>query len=298
VPVGAFVNVHARHHFAKGLLETTEVDPGREYFFQLAPFKRNQTTLGLTVNPAGVVGLDVEAMRDSIHIEDTGGFFSHRVDTLSSRLDYQFGANSRAFLRYEYDHVPAPEERPVVESRTSTVSVGVTGDLAPLLKGDVAVGFSSLSAPQAGAGGTRFRGSTLTASLRKEFSPAASVSLYGRRDTYPSGFEENAFYIATGAGLETDLGLPFSLVFHGAGGWQRNDYRVPAVGQSTPRQDELWSWSVGAGRGLTRWSFLRADYRYDRRNSNLPAFRTDGHLFMVQLGIGFLGAAPTGAVPR
>jgi hypothetical protein len=298
VPVGAFVSVRGSHHFAKGLLETTEVDPGREYFFQLVPFRRNQTTVGLQVNPAGILGLEVEALRDSIHIQETGGFFSHRIDTVSSRLKYQFGASARAFLRYEYDHVPAPVERPVVESHSSTVSVGVNGDLAPLLKGDVAVGFTSLSAPRAGAGGTRFRGTTLSGSLRKELTPAASVTLLGRRDTYPSGFEQNAFYIATGAGLETDLGLPFSLTFHGAGGWQRNDYRVPSAGMSTPRQDELWSWSVGAGRGLTRWSFLRADYRYDRRNSNLPAFQTDGHLFMVQLGLGFLGATPTGTVPN
>ena len=298
VPIGALVNLHGSHHFAKGLLETTEVDPGREYFFRLAPFRRNQTQVGVTVNPAGLLSLDVDAMRDSIHLEDTGGFFSHRVDTVSSRLKYQFGAAARAFLNYEYDHVPAPDERPVVESRSSTVSVGVTGDLAPLLKGDVAVGFTSLSAPRAGEGGTRFRGSTLSASLRKEFSPSASVSVLGRRGTYPSGFEQNAFYIVTGAGVETDLGLPFSLVFHGAGGWQRNDYRVPAAGLAVPRQDELWSWSVGAGRALTRWSFLRVDYRYDRRDSNLPAFQTDGHLFMVQLGIGMLGATPTGAVPR
>jgi hypothetical protein len=292
------VNVHGSHHFAKGLLETTEVDPGREYFFRLSPFKRNQTQLGVTVNPAGLVGLDLEAIRDSIRIEDAGGFFSHRIDTVSSRLNYQLGADTRAFLRYEYYQVPAPDERPVVESHASTVSVGVRGELTPLLKGEVAAGYTSLRAPRAGAGGTRFRGSTLSGSLRKEFSPGASVTLLGRRDTYPSGFEDNAFYIATGAGLETDLGLPFSVVFHGAGGWQRNDYRVLAAGLSEPRKDELWSWTVGAGRALTRWSFLRADYRYDRRNSNLPALQTDGHLLMVQLGIGYLGATPTGAVPR
>ena len=298
VPVGAFVNVRAGYHFAKGLLETTEVDPGREYFFELVPFTRNQAQLGVTVNPGGLVDLDVNAMRDDIDIEETGGFFSHRIETISSRLNYHFGVSSRAFLHYEYDRVPPPEERPVVESRASTLSAGVTGELLPLLQADVAVGFTSLSAPQAGTGGTQFRGTTLTGTLRKEFSPAASVSLLGRRDTYPSGFEENAFYIVTGAGVETDIGLPFSVVFHGAAGWQRNDYRVPATGLSEPRKDKLWAWSVGAGRGLTRWSFVRVDYRYDRRESNLPAYQTDGHLFMLQLGIGYLGSSPTGSVPR
>ena len=98
--------------------------------------------------------------------------------------------------------------------------------------------------------------------------------------------------------MEADLGLPFSVVFHGAASRQRNDYRVPAAGLSEPRKDKLWAWSVGAGRGLTRWSFVRVDYRYDRRESNLPAYQTDGHLFMLQLGIGYLGSSPTGSVPR
>jgi hypothetical protein len=194
--------------------------------------------------------------------------------------------------------VPPPEDRPIAESTSSTLAVGVAGELMPLLQADVAVGFTSLSAPQAAEGGSQFRGTTLSASLRKEFSPSTSVTLLGRRDTFPSGFEDNAFYIATGAGIETDVGLPFSVVFHGAAGWQRNDYRLPATGLDEPRRDRLWSWSVGAGRGLTRWSFLRVDYRYDRRDSNLPAYETDGHLFMFQLGIGYLGSNPTGMVPR
>src|SRR5437870_8990409 len=34
----------------------------------------------------------------------------------------------------------------------------------------------------------------------------------------------------------------------------------------------LFRSSAGVGRSLTRWSFLRGDYRQDRRDSNLPAF--------------------------
>jgi len=298
VPFAAFVTLRGGFHFAKGLLETTEVDPGREYFFALTPFRRYQTQVGVTLNPGGLLGFDVDAIRDSTHIDETRGFFSHRVDTLSSRLNYQFGATSRAYLGYEFDRVPPAEERPLVESRASTVSLGVRGELVPLLTTDVAVGFRSLSAPQAGPGGTRFRGTILSASIRKEFTPAASLTVIGQRSTYTSGFEENAFYIATSAGLQGDLGLPLSVVFHGALSWQRNDYRTVATGLSVPRRDELWGWSVGAGRTLTRWSFLRADYRDDRRHSNLAAFETDGHFFMVQLGIGYLSASPAGAVPR
>jgi hypothetical protein len=298
MPVGAFVALRGAYHFAHGLLETTEVDPGREYFFQLAPFVRHQIRLGATANPGGLLNLDVDAMRDSVEVDDTSGFFDHRTDTIGGRLNYQFGEATRAFVGYDFSRVPPSDERPVVESHANTVSVGVAGDLTPLLTADVSVGFTSLSAPRAGEGGTGFRGTTLAASLRNEFSPSASVTLLASRGTYPSGFESNAFYVAGGAGVATDLGLPLSLVFHGALGGQVNSYRVPATGLDVPRRDEIWEWSVGLGRALSRWAFLRADYRRERRNSNLPAFQTHAHLLMVQLGIGFVGSTPTGTPRR
>jgi hypothetical protein len=298
LPIGAFVILRGSYHYANGLLETTEVDPGREYFFRLAPFVRHQTRLGATANPGGLLNVDVEATRDSVQIDETGGFFDHRTETIEAKLNYQFGATSRAFLGYEFSRIPPSDERPIVESHANTVVVGVTGDLTPLLTADVTFGFSRLSAPRAGEGGTGFNGATLAASLRKEFSPSASVTLLGSRSTYPSGFENNAFYVASGAGVATDLGLPLSFVFHAAVSGQVNSYRVAAAGFDFPRRDEIWAWSVGLGRALTRWAFLRADYRRERRNSNLPAFQTHGHLFMVQLGIGFLGSTPTGAATR
>jgi hypothetical protein len=298
VPIGTFVILRGSYHYANGLLETTEVDAGREYFFQLAPFVRHQTRVGATANPGGLLNVDVDAMRDSVQVDDTSGFFDHRTETIGGKLNYQLGAASRAYVSYEFSRVPPSDERPIVESDANTVAVGVAGELTPLLTADVTLGFTSLSAPLAGEGGTSYRGSTLAASLRREFSPSASVTLLGSRGTYPSGFENNAFYLASGAGVETDLGLPLSLVFHAALGGQVNSYRVPAAGLDVPRRDEIWAWSVGLGRALSRWAFLRADYRRERRNSNLPAFQTRAHLFMVQLGIGFLGSNPTGLARR
>jgi hypothetical protein len=233
-----------------------------------------------------------------VRLSDNAGFFDHRADVVSSSLIYEVGPELRAFLRYAWDHVPPSAQRPIIESRASTVSLEVIGELLPLVRGNLMVGYRHLSAPRGGRGGTGFDGTVVTASLRKEFTPSASLALVGRRDTYPSGFEENAFYVATSAGLEADLGLPLSLVFHGTVGWQRNAYRVPAAGLSVPRRDDLIGWSAGVGRSLTRWSFLRGDYRQDRRDSNLLAFDTNGHVFIVQLGLGYLGPALVGGAPR
>jgi hypothetical protein len=298
VPLGGAIALRASHHYAQGVLETTEVDPGREYFFQLAPFTRNQTMVGAALSGGGRISLDLDATRDDVKIEDEGGFFDHRLNAASASVNYETGALSRAYLRYTWSHVPTPVERPLAESTASTVALGLAGDILPLVKGEVEVGYRSLSAPRAGEGGTRFQGMTLAANVRKEFTPSAVVSLLGIRATYPSDFETNAFYVATGFGAETDLGLPLSLAFHGAAGWQRNGYQVVAIGLDVPREDEIVGWSAGIGRALNRWSFLRADYRRDHRTSNVPGFDTDGHSFVIQLGLGYLGNAAAGVSPR
>ena len=43
---------------------------------------------------------------------------------------------------------------------------------------------------------------------------------------------------------------------------------------------------AGLARSLSSWSFLRADYYRDRRDSNVSALSTGTHSFVVQLGLG------------
>jgi hypothetical protein len=58
-----------------------------------------------------------------------------------------------------------------------------------------------------------------------------------------------------------------------------------------PRRDRIFGWSAGLGRSITRWSFLRVDYRRDRRDSNLRSLESTADGFVAQLGLGWLGGA-------
>jgi hypothetical protein len=62
-----------------------------------------------------------------------------------------------------------------------------------------------------------------------------------------------------------------------------------ASGLTEPRHDDIFGWSLGLGRPFTRWSYLRADYRHERRRSNLDAFQVTTHALVLQVGIGYLG---------
>ena len=75
----------------------------------------------------------------------------------------------------------------------------------------------------------------------------------------------------------------------GSVGWLRNDYPNDASPIGVPRRDDILGFTVGLGREIGWRAWVRADYRRERRNSNLPGFdvTTDG--FVVQLGVGLFG---------
>ena len=51
-------------------------------------------------------------------------------------------------------------------------------------------------------------------------------------------------------------------------------------------------WTLGLGRPVTRHAFVRADYRRERRDSNIDAFDSHSNALTVQLGVGLFAAQP------
>ena len=85
------------------------------------------------------------------------------------------------------------------------------------------------------------------------------------------------------------MGVPLELWARGSIGYLWNRYPTvdPAIGE--PRRDDIWGWTLGIGRQIGVKAWIRADYRREKRDSNLPGFdvTTDG--FLIQVGIGRLG---------
>ncbi|HEV7500470.1 MAG TPA: outer membrane beta-barrel protein, partial [Vicinamibacteria bacterium] len=294
LPIGPSLVLRGTYHFAHGLLETTEIDPGREYFFNLAPFTRHDAIVRAAFDPGGPLTLSVIGSRDHLHVEGPG-FFDHDLESLQAEARYELRENMNALLTFGLDRVPRPAERPVAEASGQSLTAGLDGEILPLVRGTATVGVRRLDAPLAAAPGRRFQGLVANVRVVKEFTPGSSLGVFASRGTYPSDFEDNAFYVATGAGLEGNAGLPLSVVGRAGLGWQRNTYKVPSVDNGVLRHDDLFGWSLGAGRGLTRWAFVRVDYRRERRRSNLAAFNSRNNALTVSFGLGLLGAPETAA---
>jgi hypothetical protein len=292
VPLGSRVKLRAADHFARGLLEATEVDAGREYFFRLGRFTRNSLSGSLRSELGGgrlTLELDLGGNLDQVEIDDRAGFFDYERRGLGSGLHYAVSPALEARLTYAFEQVPAPKERPVAESRAHLVSLVLEGEILPLVTGQMSVGYRDQRAPQAPPGGQRFTGAVGSLRLTKEFSRSARFTLLGSRSTYVSGFEQNAFYVALETGAELTLGLPASLALRGGATYHWNDYRTPAAGRDEPRADRIRGFAVGLGRPLTRWAFIRADYRKEFRDSNLDELDTETSAFSAQIGLGAFG---------
>jgi len=290
--LGPVLGVRGSGHFARGLLETTEIDPGGEYFFRLGRFTRRQFGAGVRLNPGGRVDVDVAGGVDKVAVDGNAGFFDYERRSAGGAVGVEIGPGRRASAVYGYEQVPASPDRPESESRIHSISGAVEGEILPLLSGRASVGYTRRDSPRAAAGGERFRGVTFGAQLKREFGRSANLVLSANRSTELSAFEQNAFYVTTSVQSVLTAPLPLSLSLTAGGGYHVNRYETAARALGAPRRDRIVDWLVGIGRSITRWAFVRADYRQDRRTSNIHFFDQRTHAFYAEVGLGFFGEAP------
>ncbi len=280
------LELHGAHHFARGVLEAYEVDPGREYFFSLGRFNRNDTVVSARFEMTPRLGLEASADWNRVDVGQPAGFSGYDKDTFRTGLGYEVGPSMKASMGYERQRVTASPDRPVIEAEADSVFLRVIDDRGPAASGQVEVTYRDQRTLRAAAPGQRFRGLNYAATLRRALGVNALVELGGGRATDVSAFEANAFYVSNSARGGLTVALPWELSLRSDVGWTWNRYRLPASAIGVPRADDLFGWSVGASRAFGRRVFLRADYRRDRRDSNIPGYDLVSHGFIAQLGIG------------
>ena len=281
------LDLSGRYHFASGVLEANEVDPGREYFFPLGRFTHHDFEADARYALTSRLGLEASAAFARMSIDQPAGFSGYDRDTLRAGLGYEIGPNTRSSVGYERQRVPAAPDRPVVEAESDSLFLGIKTDRGPALSGQAEVSWRDQKNPRAPAPGQHFRGVNFSAGAapgpRNEDGPRSGRRAVDRR----LGLRgerllrvERPCRPACPSRCSWEVSLRGSLL----GTWNR--YRLPASAIGTPREDDIFGWSVGLSRSFGRRAFLRADYRRDHRDSNLPGFDLQTHGFVVQLGLG------------
>jgi hypothetical protein len=287
LPLTPGLKLLAGDHYFIGTVETTEADPGREYFFGLGHFTRNQVDAGLRLETGGRLELELGGSLNQVAFDEETSFFDYDRQRGTAAVRYELSPGTRLGLVAALERVPGTDARPESRSRATSYGMALDGSLAPLTTGKIEVGYRDESNPDAAPGGTRYRGLYANASVSKEFSRGARLSVGASRSTPLSAFEQNGFYVSTDTLAAVTFSLPLRIAGSCGASYQWNSYQTLDSEIGAPRRDHIFGWSAGLGRALTRWAFLRADYRRDRRDSNLQRFENTADGFVIQLGVGW-----------
>jgi hypothetical protein len=292
LPVGSRTTLRARDTFQNGVLDTRAVDPGGEYFFGLGRFNRNDADAAASVIVGPRLSVELEGAFGMVHFLEPSTFFDYETRLASAGFGFEVTPSLKAVASYVYDAVPRPDQRPEAESTAHNAQLSLSGEILPLLTGELMVGYRSQDSPNAGPGGTHYSGFITMASLRRELGRAANVALFARRSTPVSAFEENGYYVSTGLLGTTDVPLVAEFLFRGGLGYQWNDYPTVASEIGAPREDRIFSWFVGLRRPVARKLYLSGAYRKEDRRSNVDTFDTNASGFYLQLEWDIFGASP------
>jgi hypothetical protein len=283
LPVADALTLRAGDHFASGTLETRLVDPGGEYFFGLGRFHRNDADAGARLSLAPRLSLDLGARAGSVRFVEPSSFFDYDSRAVTAGVALELTPNLKSSLSYSYDTIPHPDQRPEAGSSAHSASLTLDGDLAPLLSGQLSLGYRRQRNPQAGEGGRSYSGLTASGTLTQRLGRESLVSVFVSRSTPPSAFEANGFYVASALQATAELPVPFSLRLRGGLGWQWSAYRTTAAGIGEPRHDRLLAAFVSLRRPLPGRLTLAGTYRTESRDSNVERLSTDSSGVLIEL---------------
>jgi hypothetical protein len=289
LPVGTRTLVRLGHRYTRATLETTVVDPGREYFYDLSRYTFNASTVAGRVDLGARLSVEGQAGWSWARFDrgPESGFFDYDLRVIRTGLGYDVGSDLRATVSYAFERIPPSPDRAVVESSAHSLLGTLVGTLGPLTTGSLTVGLRHQTNPLAPGESASFEGVTLGGSLHRELGRASAIDFQWNRATGPSSYDTNAYYVSNSVTLSLSVPAPFEAWVRGSVSLYRNGYPNDAPGLDTPRRDDIVGWTVGVGRPIGWRAWIRADYRRERRDSNVPGFdvTTDG--FVVQLGVGF-----------
>jgi Putative beta-barrel porin 2 len=292
LPVGPSVVLHAKDSLVSGVLDTREVDPGGEYFFGLGRFNRNALDGGVSIMAGPRLSLELAGTLSTVRFKDPSSFFDYDTRLLSAGLGWELTPNLKAVAAFVYDQVPRPPDRPEAEARAHSGQVTLSGTILPLLSGSVSFGFRDQASPNAGEGGTAYRGLVMSGSVSRQLGPDSTVTLFLNRSTLVSAFQDNGFYVTTGLQGAARLPLTAGLQVQAGLGYQWNAYRVVTEAIGAPRADHILALNVGLRRPIRRQLFVSASYRREERRSNVDGLDTNTDGFFVQAEWDILGKPP------
>jgi len=282
----------ADYRFVNASQETSEVDPGGELLFVDELFTKHYAKVALDYWFSARDGLTIEG------------------DYTDLKYDYPDSTNQRAFYDYDrgsvgigwlhqmssilvmdvmYNRIDFdPVHTEIWRSYTADqVTVGFNGQLSPVVAAQLRVGWNETQYERSGGAPefSDYSGPVILGFINWELAHGSHLRLNLLRSPFPSDYDLNAYYTATGGTLT------YKLERHRVFGelfvrLQNNDYELPDVSLNLPRSDDILNLGLGLGYRFTNLLSLRGTYMYEDRDTLSP-YSYEINIWTLGLVIGY-----------
>ena len=288
VTLSSTMKFKAENHFFRGSFETIEFDPGQEVFFNVEPFNRNRTIVGLEKDMSERLSVAVTGTYDFVRFQgEKIAFFSYDTMAVRANFRYRLSPVKSVFGEYVRANTPEPTGRPEAKRTGNAFLAGIQGELTPLLLGTIRVGYSAQDFGTDEANALDFRGLVASVSLTRYFTEAAALTIEGGRQTNLSNFENNNYCKSDFLNLQFTGPMRRNLQLIAGAYLVDNLYPLEASELPERRNDTVLAGWVGAAYFFSQQTYFRADYRHERRRSNLDEFQYTNNVIRLVFGIGF-----------
>jgi hypothetical protein len=278
-------HVQAGYEFLRGRQQANAVDPAGEYFYGFEPFRKHTADARARVPVGGATAFVVGGTWDQVRFDAPGAFVDFSLWTAQAGVRREIGGQTSLELLYTRDEVYESTDRNVDGTTADTVNLSLVGEVRPMLHVLVLGGLSRRHSPGAPGDARDVTDVLARVDVRREFSEATAVQLGYQRSRNISAFEANPSYRSDFVEARAYAPLPYDFPLAVSGGFRQNTYPLPAAGGLAPRRDRIFGWTVGLGHTVGSRTMLHLEYRWLRRQSNVPGLSSDSHGFLVQLDV-------------
>jgi hypothetical protein len=278
-------HVGTLYEFLRGRQQTNAVDSGGEYFYGFEPFKKHTAGAKARVPLGGATHLVMSGTWDQVRFDEPGGFIDFSAWSAQGGVRREIGGQTSLELLYTRDEVYDANDPDVAGTFSDTASLSLTGEVRPMLHVFVLAGLTRRSSPGAPEGARTQTEPLARIDVRREFSPRTALQVGYQRSRTASAFERNPSYRSDFVEARGYAPLPFEISLATSAGYRRNDYPLAASATSVPRRDRIYGWALGLGHAFGSRAMLHVEYRWQRRESNLPGYSSVSDGLLVQLDV-------------
>ncbi len=287
--MGSSLDIALRDHFVRGTTELREVDPGGETAFGLAPFTLHEPELDVDLALGARQGISIIPRYTSTRFDDlqSASFFDYRSRRLEGRYNYRVGPLDTLYGYYALDDTQQHRDDPTfgeITQTARTAGLGLRRVINEAVTSSLSVGYQTLTFN--GVADQDFSGVILDASATWHLGDTTRIEFAGRRNPYPSFFENNNYYLNNEIATRIAEQIGQNTYVTVAGTYQVNHYTQTSTTFGVRRRDRVVHLEAGIGRQFLRSLRAFVGYNRDRRDSNvdLATYTVDRIIFRIELG--------------